>query len=180
MLSYVAIVNRTWSSASFGLLGAVAVGVLGQGCGGDDQRPAEWAYIQPVLLAPSCATASCHSKAAAVVGLDLSAPEVAYRSLTRLETKVIRDPGTPDGTQLYTRPLVSPCRPAESRLVNMLRARGAQRMPPDRPMAEADIALIERWILAGAKEKPGDADPCAVDANPGAINDPGTAGMGGS
>jgi hypothetical protein len=33
----------------------------------------------------------------------------------------------------------------------MLRADGAERMPPDRPMAESDIQLIERWILNGAK-----------------------------
>jgi hypothetical protein len=34
--------------------------------------------------------------------------------------------------------------------VQMLRARGARRMPPDRPLPEADIRLVERWILAGA------------------------------
>jgi hypothetical protein len=33
----------------------------------------------------------------------------------------------------------------------MLRARGANRMPPDRPFAEADIALVEEWILRGAR-----------------------------
>jgi hypothetical protein len=32
----------------------------------------------------------------------------------------------------------------------MLRARNATRMPPDRPLPEADIRLIERWIRAGA------------------------------
>jgi hypothetical protein len=31
-----------------------------------------------------------------------------------------------------------------------LRARDLPRMPPDRPLAEADIELIERWILNGA------------------------------
>jgi hypothetical protein len=33
----------------------------------------------------------------------------------------------------------------------MMRAFGAARMPPDRPLAEADIVLVEDWILAGAK-----------------------------
>ncbi len=32
----------------------------------------------------------------------------------------------------------------------MLRARGASRMPPDRPLPEADMRLVERWILDGA------------------------------
>jgi hypothetical protein len=34
----------------------------------------------------------------------------------------------------------------------MLRADGANRMPPDRPLAEADVVLIERWILNGAQK----------------------------
>jgi hypothetical protein len=50
------------------------------------------------------------------------------------------------------RPLVTPYDPAQSRLVQMLRATGAPRMPPDRPLPEADIALIEKWILDGARE----------------------------
>ncbi len=37
-------------------------------------------------------------------------------------------------------------------MVNMLRARNAPRMPPDRPLPEDDIRLVERWILNGAKD----------------------------
>jgi hypothetical protein len=33
----------------------------------------------------------------------------------------------------------------------MLRGRNAPLMPPDRPLNEADIQLIENWILNGAK-----------------------------
>ncbi|MBC8132927.1 MAG: hypothetical protein H7X95_08090 [Deltaproteobacteria bacterium] len=36
--------------------------------------------------------------------------------------------------------------------MNMLRARAAPRMPPDRPLSEVDIRLIEAWILNGAKK----------------------------
>jgi hypothetical protein len=156
-------------------LGAVLF-TLGQACGGEDQRPAEWAYIQPVLLAPNCATASCHSKGAAVSGLDFSESDVAYRSLVELSTEHRLAPN--DAPGVSSRPMVTPCNPTQSRIVNMLRARGAQRMPPDRPLAEADIALIERWILAGARKSTGDADPCAVAATGG--GNLGTAGMGGS
>jgi hypothetical protein len=48
------------------------------------------------------------------------------------------------------RSLVVPFDPAQSRLVQMLRAQDAPRMPPDRPLPEADIRLIESWILSGA------------------------------
>ena len=48
------------------------------------------------------------------------------------------------------RPLVTSFDPSGSRLVNMLRARDAPRMPPDRPLTEPDIRLVERWILNGA------------------------------
>jgi hypothetical protein len=47
----------------------------------------------------------------------------------------------------------------------MLRARGAPRMPPDRPLPEADIALVERWILDGARRAP-DGVPAPVGSAP--------------
>jgi len=152
-------------------LGACAA--LAGGCGGDaDDRPAVWSYLSPVVFQPSCATASCHSEAAAVAGLDFSDPHRGYSSLTRLWVWVV-DPtgkggsgcGTVDDTVVCdrkARPLVTPYDPSESRLVATLRARNAPRMPPDRPLAEADIRLVERWILNGAK---GDDGDLAVDAS---------------
>jgi hypothetical protein len=124
------------------VVGAVA----GPGCGppGDD-RPADWDYIAPAIIAPNCATSSCHSPTAAVSGLDLSTAERAYKSLLQLELPN-RDGAT------GARPLVTPNNPAESRIIRMIRAQGADRMPPDRPLAEADIVLIEKWILAGARK----------------------------
>ena len=50
---------------------------------------------------------------------------------------------------------MTPYDPAGSRVVNMLRARNAPRMPPDRPLPEPDIELVERWILNGAFEYQG-------------------------
>ena len=59
--------------------------------------------------------------------------------------------------------------------MNTLRARGAPRMPPDRPLNEADIRLIEQWILDGARRDvqtggdggraPSDSGPDADDAS---------------
>ena len=129
------------------------------GCG-EDTRPPVWGYISSALLAPNCATVSCHSRAAAVSGLDFSDPDRGYTSLTGLWVWIVDPEGTIEdgclpmhGTvvcQRGRRPLVVPYDPDQSRMVHMLRARGAPRMPPDRPLPEADIRLIERWILNGA------------------------------
>lgn len=135
------------------------------GCGADD-RPPEWAYISPAIMQPNCATVSCHSRAAAVAGLDFSDPERGYTSLTGLKTWVVDPNGKAgcrnvDGNtvcQLNFRPLLTPFNPEQSRLVNMLRARGADRMPPDRPLDEADIRLVERWIRDGAVYRRAAAD----------------------
>ena len=148
------------------LIGAVTFAGAG-GCSQADNRPAEWAYISPALFQPNCATTSCHSPAAAVSGLDFSTPHNGYQSLTQLWVWVVFSPdaATPSGTPCATtngthvceekqRPLVTPYDPAGSRVVNMLRARNAPRMPPDRPLPEADIELVERWILNGAFENP--------------------------
>jgi len=131
------------------------------GCG-DAGRTATWAYISPIILQPNCATGSCHSPAAAADGLDFSTPARGYSSLTRLWVWV-DDPtlsgqpgcGKAAGTTVCEkqyRPLVTPYDPAQSRLVSVLRGRDAPRMPPDRPLDEADIELIETWILDGALE----------------------------
>jgi hypothetical protein len=115
------------------------------GCGPGDDRPATWSYISPAIIQGNCATSSCHGPTAAVAGLDLSTAEKGWNGLLRQKL--------PEREKGYeaNRPMVIPFNPDQSRVVNMLRARGANRMPPDRPLAEADIVLIESWILAGAK-----------------------------
>jgi hypothetical protein len=126
------------------LLFFAAVGA--SGCGGtEDDRDALWSYISPVIIQPNCATSSCHSQGAAVAGLNLSTAAAGHKSLLELHLPLrgMEPPAKP-------RQLVVPGNPDESRVVNMLRGQGANRMPPDRPLAEADIRLIERWILDGA------------------------------
>jgi hypothetical protein len=161
------------TGALLAALGAAA----STGCSGDP-RPAEWNYISPVIMEPNCATASCHSRATAAAGLDFSDADRGYKSLTGLWVWVpnptaadkqnlhcgTADNGVPVCDE-YFRPLVTPYVPGESRLVNVLRARGAPRMPPDRPLNEADIRLIEQWILDGARrEQP--ASPDAASGRP--------------
>jgi hypothetical protein len=132
------------------LLPVLSVAVL-VGCGGEENRPADWSYISPAIIQPNCATSSCHSKAAAVAGLDFSTADDGYHGLTKEKLPALA-PDDPTRT-LITRQLILPGNPYESRLVNMLRARGTWRMPPDRPLAEADIELIETWILNGGSSK---------------------------
>jgi hypothetical protein len=144
------------------VLALLSVGAV-EGCSGDS-RPAKWGYIAPIILEPNCATASCHSRAAAAAGLDFSDADRGYKSLTGLWVWVPNPTATDKQTlncgtsdkgvpvcEEHFRPLVTPFVPSESRLVNVLRARGAERMPPDRPLDEADIRLVEQWILDGAK-----------------------------
>lgn len=138
------------------------------GCGSADRAPV-WDYISPVIMEPNCASASCHSPGVAAAGLDFSSPDTGYSSLTGLWVWIVdrTKAGQPgcgprDGTivcEEQFRPLVTPYDPAQSRLINLLRARDAPRMPPDRPLDEADIELIENWILAGAKRHGGDVGP---------------------
>jgi hypothetical protein len=147
------------------------------GCGEIDDRPAEWSFISPAIFQPDCATSSCHSPATSVSGLDFSTPDNGYSSLTRLQIAVVARPDAGSVTGAGTceirgsttvcteniRPLVTPYDPDGSRVVNMLRARSAPRMPPDRPLPEADIRLVERWILNGACRR---GSSCGRDAGP--------------
>jgi hypothetical protein len=149
------------TKVNLSVLAALSVVTTLPGCGGED-RPATWAYISPVILQPNCATGSCHSPAAAVDGLDFSTPDRGYASLTKLWVWYVNPAregqpgcGHADGKVICEeqfRPLVTPYDPWQSRLVNVLRGRDAPRMPPDRPLDEADIRLIEQWILAGARQ----------------------------
>ncbi len=133
-----------------------------------DPRPATWSYISPVLFQPSCATPSCHSRAAAVSGLDFSDPDCGYSSLTELWVWVVDSDAGPgcapvNGTTVCEkqfRPLVVPFNKDESRLVKVLRAQNAPRMPPDWPFSEADIKLVEAWIMNGAtkSDRPSSTD----------------------
>jgi hypothetical protein len=112
--------------ATLGLFGGV-------GCGGTtDDRPAKWSFISTTIIQPTCATVGCHSDLAEKAAVDLHDREGGYKVLT-------------------DRHYVSPGHPEDSALIGLMHADGAIRMPPDYPLPEADIQLIERWILDGAK-----------------------------
>ena len=115
-------------------LAAVAVLAVfaGAGCGeGGDDRPAKWSIIAATIMEPSCATVNCHSAITQRAGVDLHAREIGYYTLINGYYVI---PGSPD----------------QSAVISLMNAVGSLRMPPDVPLPDADIALIERWIAVGA------------------------------
>jgi|SRR5579872_7029192 len=113
-------------------LGAVVCAFVA-GCGGADDRPAQWSFISAAIIEPSCATASCHSSVAQKAGVDLSTREIGYKSLTSRNFVLA---GNPD--------------PTMSELMYLLEAKDAKRMPPDFALPADDIELISKWIAAKA------------------------------
>jgi len=147
---------------AIGLFAAVAAS-----CGaGPDPRSASWEYVSAAIFEPNCATASCHSPGAAADGLNFADADSGYLSLTGLwvwiadPTGEMTDCRDVDGLHLcrHLRQFIEPYNPSQSRLIHLLRAQDAPRMPPDRPLPEVDIQLIERWILDGAHEHLGSQD----------------------
>lgn len=110
--------------------------VLLVGCGDEvDARPARLSYIAPAILRPQCATSSCHSESGKAADLRFDRDDLRF----------LRD-------ELVSRTLIHLGQPAGSPLVvTFLRGGNTSlRMPPDGPLPEADIRLIEDWIAAGA------------------------------
>lgn len=104
---------------------------LAAACTGDPgERPATWAYLHPAIIAPNCATSSCHSARVVTAGVDLSDADGAYQDLLARRFVVPGDP--------------------TSALVPLLEGDERRRMPPDAPLPAADIDLIRAWIEAGA------------------------------
>lgn len=111
-----------------------AIVLAALGCGDPVQdRPARWSYISAAIIQPSCATAGCHSKLTRTLGLELETREGGWVGLVDAN-------------------FVVPGRPEQSKLLYLLRGQEVpRRMPPDAPLPDADIALVERWILEGAR-----------------------------
>ena len=101
--------------------------------------PATWAYLYPATIAPSCATATCHSQLAARADVDLDDIDRAYALLVEGRNGV-------DG------PFVFPGDPASSPLVWLLDGDERTRMPPAAPPAAVERDAIVAWIVAGAPQ----------------------------
>jgi hypothetical protein len=95
-----------------------------------DERPATWTYVHAAIVAPSCATATCHSALAERAALDLQDRDDAYAALR-------------DGRYVVPGDLSSP-------LLFLLEGEERVRMPPDAPLPAVDVDLIRAWIADGA------------------------------
>jgi hypothetical protein len=105
----------------------------GMACAGDPlERPATWSYLHTAVIAPGCATSSCHSALVETAGIALDDREDSYAQLVELSFVVPGDP--------------------TSALIPLLEGDERSRMPPDAPLPQADIDLIRIWIEAGAPE----------------------------
>ncbi len=113
-------------------------------CDDASDRPADWGYVYAAVIEPSCATALCHSKTAARAAVDLSTSASAYAVLVGRVCGAPPLPGDPIGN------FVRPGHPESSRLMYLLRGDRTTVMPPDAPLPDGEIAVIERWILEGA------------------------------
>lgn len=100
-------------------------------CTGDpSDRPTTWSYLHAAIVAPNCATSSCHSAVAQAADVRLDDPDTAYDVLVARQFVIPGDPG--------------------STLLLLLEGDERRRMPPDAPLPAADIDLVRAWIEAGA------------------------------
>jgi F420-0:gamma-glutamyl ligase-like protein len=136
--------SLTWILRAVGAFAALAPAL---GCGIEiDNRPAQWSYIYPAIIEPSCATASCHSDFTRRAGVNLGDTDEAYYQMVArhfVATCAVPAGGAADPTCLARIA-------GDSEVVHLMRADGASRMPPDFALPEADIQLIEAWISNNA------------------------------
>lgn len=129
----------------------VALVVLGGCLPPEDPPPPRWSYLHAAIIAPSCATASCHSRLTALAGLDLSDQDGAYTYLVGTIC------GAPDRPIDAPRNYVTPGSPEASTLVYQLRGIDDDGrpyrdvMPPDVPLPASEVELVEAWIEEGAR-----------------------------
>jgi hypothetical protein len=122
------------------LTGALFAGA----CGATDDRPRTLEYITETILAPSCATAECHSAFKQQVGDEFDTVVATRRSIVANALVLY-----PDAAGRVV--------PSDSLLIRTLTVgfpsrfgAGTVRMPYDAPMPDADIDLIAAWIADGA------------------------------
>jgi hypothetical protein len=106
---------------------AAAAALVGCGSATDD-RPARWSFISATITEPMCATVNCHSAIAQRAHVDLHDRASGYRDLVGRGFVTLGD------------------QTGSSPVLFLMNGQGSQRMPPDAPLPQADITLIQRWI----------------------------------
>lgn len=105
------------------------------------EPPESWSYVYSAIVSTQCTTSACHSELSHAGNLDLHDRRAAYHALTGRDCA---DQASPLGGYVDTEA------PANSELLMRLRREGPTGMPPNRRLAESEIARVEAWMLAGA------------------------------
>lgn len=136
----------TRAAARFALRVVLLAALCGSAaaCDAPEERPAAWSYLYPAILRPACTTSSCHSNASSAAGLDLSTASAAFSYMLGRACEAPANPEDAFGNY------VIPFEPERSRLLYLLRGDRTIIMPPDSPLPESEIAIVEQWILEGA------------------------------
>lgn len=110
----------------------LALAALGA-CGSEpDDRPVTFEVVTLTVLAPTCGQVQCHSTVTQTEGLAFDTLDAARESLDDLGVR----PGV--GRDLL-----------DSDLWEVMAGDG-EPMPPDSPLADADLDLVRRWLVADA------------------------------
>jgi hypothetical protein len=122
------------------LIGAL----LESACGSaTDDRPPTLDYITETILAPSCASAECHSAFKREVGDQFDTPEAARFTMVAYHMVLPGDAEAPEASLLVrTLTVGSPS--------ILDPGSGNIRMPYDAPLPDRDIELIKTWISMGS------------------------------
>jgi hypothetical protein len=94
-------------------------------CGTDDPRPPTVEVISTEILAPACGAPQCHSTSTYQSGYAFDTLAASKASLVLLKS------GTGRGNRSLMEELTT------------------KKMPPDAPLDDADLTLIETWIGDG-------------------------------
>lgn len=96
-----------------------------------DTRPETLDYITEAILVPYCGRGGCHTTNTAAANLVFDNVDDTRLAMHGSRARVV--PGD-----------------IRSQFLNVIRDT-RRPMPPDQPLPDADVDLIQRWILAGAE-----------------------------
>jgi hypothetical protein len=117
---------------------ALACAALGA-CADVEDRPASWSYIHATIIEPNCTTSNCHTDISRAAGISFDDPDDGYLALA----------GVACGSG-PANDLVVAGEPGLSKLLYLLRGIEIGIMPPDVPLPDTEIELVEIWIREGA------------------------------
>lgn len=142
----------------FVLFGALVAGACGSAT---DDRPQTLDYITETILAPSCASAECHSAFKRQVGDQFDTPAAARLSIVANGLVEFPD-DTKDEASVASSLLIRTLTVGAPSILSP--NSGNVRMPYDAPMPDADIELIKAWMLTTPDRAGAPGAQCVANA----------------